>query len=345
MPDWYSLLRPLLFRLDAEKAHHLTLSLMRRSHGLGLQSLFFSGPEPSLQRPVTVMGLQFPNRIGLGAGLDKTGECVAALGALGFGHLEVGTVTPRPQAGNPKPRLFRLIENEAVINRMGFNNPGVDALLENVARSRRGFTGVLGINIGKNKDTPNGKAADDYVACLRAVYPAADYVTVNLSSPNTPGLRDLQAGTECRDLILTLQRVREDLAAEHEGRRVPLALKIAPDLAPESIHELADVFNETGIDAIVATNTTLDRSLVAGHPRAEETGGLSGRPLTQRSTETIRRLRERLVPAIPIIGVGGISSVADAREKLEAGASLVQIYSSLIYQGPRLVRTLAEALP
>ncbi|HRX56796.1 MAG: quinone-dependent dihydroorotate dehydrogenase [Verrucomicrobiales bacterium] len=341
MPDLYPLLRPLLFRLDAERAHHLTLSLLKLSASVGLNRLAFPPPPAGKQTPVTVMGLTFPNRVGLAAGLDKTGECVAALGALGFGHIEVGTVTPRPQAGNPRPRLFRLIEEEAIINRMGFNNPGVSTLVANVECSRRGFHGILGINIGKNKDTPNESAADDYVQCLRAVHATADYVTVNLSSPNTPGLRDLQGAADCRSLILKLQEERQILASRQGGRRVPLALKIAPDLPAESLRELAEVFNETRLDAVIATNTTLDRTLVKGHPRAEEAGGLSGRPLTRRATETIERLRERLDPSIPIIGVGGISCVADAEEKLAAGASLVQIYSSLIFRGPKLVAELA----
>lgn len=343
MPDFYKLARKILFRFDPETAHHLTLDGMVWAHRLGLLSVATgsccrSNPVSS---EIEVMGLRFPNRVGLAAGLDKAGTAVAAFGALGFGHVEIGTVTPRPQPGNPKPRLFRLVEHEAIINRMGFNNPGTAALLENVARSRRGFTGVLGINIGKNFDTPNERAFDDYLACYRAVYGAADYVTANLSSPNTKGLRDLQNVATCRELIATLQAARDELAPTHGGKRVPIVIKIAPDLTDEAVRDLVAAFSEMKVDGVIATNTTIDRAAVTGHRFAQETGGLSGAPVRTRSTEVIRVLREALDPAIPIIGVGGIASASDAQEKIEAGAALVQVYTGLVYRGPALVRELA----
>ncbi len=345
MPDFYKLARKILFRLDAETAHHLTLDGMRLAERLRLLGLLTGsgrGVDP-VGSEIEVMGLSFPNRVGLAAGLDKAGVAIDAFGTLGFGHVEVGTVTPRPQPGNDKPRLFRLVEHEAIINRMGFNNPGVAALLENVARSRRRFRGVLGINIGKNFDTPNENALDDYLSAFRAVYGAADYVAVNLSSPNTKGLRDLQNVETCRELITTLRAAREELAPNFGGKRPPIAIKIAPDLSDDQVKALADVFSECRVDGVIATNTTIDRSAVAGHQRAAEAGGLSGAPVRKRSTEVIGLLHDYLDPGIPIIGVGGILSAADAREKLDAGAALVQIYSGLIYRGPRLVREILDA--
>jgi dihydroorotate dehydrogenase len=288
------------------------------------------------------MGLKFPNRIGLAAGLDKEGNTIDALGRLGFGCIEIGTITPRPQAGNPKPRLFRLIQEEAIINRMGFNNPGIDAGVANV-RLSKSFKGIVGFNIGKNKDTPNENAADDYLACLRKAYPVADYVAVNLSSPNTPGLRDLQGAEASARLLELLKNEQLKLAAEH-GKQVPLLFKVAPDLDATHIRDLAQVFIDGGLDGLIATNTTLDRHQVAGHPRAGEAGGLSGRPVFEKSTATLKQFAEHLGGRIPIIGVGGISSLEDAREKLQAGAALVQIYTSFIYQGPKLVRELARGL-
>ncbi len=344
MPDFYKLARKVLFRLDAETAHHLTLDGMRWAERLRLLGPLTGSAPAAESGGVDVMGLTFPNRVGLAAGLDKAGVAVDAFGTLGFGHVEVGTVTPRPQPGNEQPRLFRLVEHEAIINRMGFNNPGVEALLANVARSRRRFRGVLGINIGKNFDTPNERALDDYLAGFRGVYGSADYVAVNLSSPNTKGLRDLQNVETCRELIRVLQAARDELAPAFDHRRVPIAIKIAPDLGDEQIRDLAGVFSETGIDGVIATNTTIDRKAVAGHPRAVEAGGLSGAPVRERSTEVIRVLRRELDQRIPIIGVGGILSGADALEKIEAGADLVQIYSGLIYRGPALVREVLEAL-
>lgn len=286
------------------------------------------------------MGLKFPNRVGLAAGLDKEGNTIDALGRLGFGCIEIGTITPRPQIGNPKPRLFRLLDHEAIINRMGFNNPGIDAGVENVA-SANSFKGIVGFNIGKNKDTPNENAADDYLACLRKAYPVADYVAVNLSSPNTPGLRDLQGADASARLLEVLKFEQQKLALEY-GKHVPLLFKVAPDLDEAHIRDLSEVFLKGGLDGLIATNTTLDRDLVAGHPRAAEAGGLSGRPVFAKSTHTLRAFASHLGGRIPIIGVGGISSLEDAREKLKAGASLVQIYTSFIYRGPALVRELAQ---
>jgi dihydroorotate dehydrogenase len=336
----YPLARSCLFKLDAEDAHHLSMRLLRAAESSGLLDFLF--PAAELSRPVEVMGLKFPNRIGLAAGLDKEGNTIDALGRLGFGSIEIGTITPRPQQGNPKPRLFRLIEHRAIINRMGFNNPGIDAGVENV-RSSSSFKGVVGFNIGKNKDTPNESAADDYLIGLRRAYPVADYVAVNLSSPNTPGLRDLQGAEASAGLLGKLKVEQQRLAQEH-GRQVPLLFKVAPDLDEAQIRDLSRVFLEGGLDGLIATNTTLDRDRVAGHPRAGEAGGLSGRPVFEKSTATLGSFASHLGGRIPIIGVGGISSVEDAREKLRAGASLVQIYTSFIYQGPGWVRQLANQL-
>ena len=340
MPDAYDIARSLLFQFDAETAHHLSLRGLRMAEKSGALQLLF--PEPDCIAPVEVMGLRFPNRVGLAAGLDKEGNTIDALGRLGFGFVEIGTITPRPQAGNPKPRLFRLIEQEAIINRMGFNNPGIEAGVANVKASKH-FEGVIGFNIGKNKDTPNENAADDYLACLRAAYTVADYIVVNLSSPNTPGLRDLQGEEASARLLERLKKEQDALAKEH-GKHVPLLFKVAPDLDPPHVSALARVFLDGGLDGLIATNTTLDRAPVAGHPRANEAGGLSGRPLTARSTEIIRAFATEFGGKIPIIGVGGISCAADAVEKIKAGASLVQIYSAFIYQGPRLIRECAQAI-
>lgn len=340
VPDAYDFARSLLFRLDAETAHHLSLQGLRLAEKSGILPLLF--PARECIAPVEVMGLKFPNRVGLAAGLDKEGNTIDALGRLGFGFVEIGTITPRPQAGNPKPRLFRLIEHEAIINRMGFNNPGIAAGVENVRRSKH-FSGVIGFNIGKNKDTPNENAADDYLACLKAAYPVADYIAVNLSSPNTPGLRDLQGSEASARLLGRLKQEQALLEKEH-GKRVPLLFKVAPDLEPQHVTDLARVFLDGGLDGLIATNTTLDRAPVAGHPRAAEAGGLSGKPLTQRSTEIIRAFASEFGDRIPIIGVGGISCAQDAVAKIEAGASLVQIYSAFIFQGPRLVRDCVDAL-
>jgi len=345
MPDLYPCARRLLFRLDAETAHHVTLAAMKGAEALGLLG-FLSGSrgEGGGSGPVRVMGLDFPNRVGLAAGLDKKGEAVAAFGRLGFGHVEVGTVTPRPQPGNERPRLFRLVEHEAIINRMGFNNPGLEGVLANLERSRRGFGGILGVNIGKNFDTPNERALDDYLRCFEAVYGVADYVTANLSSPNTKGLRELQDEAVCRELIRRLQAKREELAAAAPaggGRRVPLVIKIAPDLSDDALRVLGAVFSETGIDGVITTNTTLDRDSVQGHPLAAEAGGLSGGPLFEKSTRTLALLRAETDPSVALIASGGILDAEQARAKLEAGASLVQLYTGLVYRGPRLVREVA----
>ena len=336
----YPVFRSGLFRMDPESAHHVSMAALRIAEKLGVLSLL--SPDDELIRPVEVMGLKFPNRVGLAAGLDKEGNTIDALGRLGFGCVEIGTITPRPQPGNPKPRLFRLIPHEAIINRMGFNNSGIDAGVANV-RASKTFHGVIGFNIGKNKDTPNENAADDYLACLRKAYEVAGYVAVNLSSPNTPGLRDLQGAEASARLLETLKREQEKVAAE-QGRRVPLLFKVAPDLDEAHIRDLARVFLDGGLDGLIATNTTLDRDAVADHPRANEAGGLSGKPVFHKSTQVLKAFASHLGGKIPIIGVGGISSVEDAREKLRAGADLVQIYTSFIYQGPRLVRELAREL-
>lgn len=332
-------LRPLLFRLDPERAHDLGLSALRLAERTGLLNLL---EHRELSQPVELLGLRFPNRIGLAAGLDKNGNTIDALGRLGFGFIEVGTVTPRPQPGNPKPRLFRLREAEAIVNRMGFNNDGIDALVTHVGRARS-FRGLIGINIGRNKDTPNESAVEDYLECMRKAWRVADYLAVNLSSPNTPGLRELQQAVACARLLARLKQEQEILTRS-TSRRVPLFFKIAPDLDRRQIGELARVFLDGGLDGLIATNTTLDRGDVAGCRHAGEAGGLSGRPLFRKSNEVLSAFAEQLSARIPIIGVGGVSSLEDAREKLHCGASLVQIYTSLIYRGPGLVRELSRAL-
>jgi len=334
----YGLARPLLFALDPERAHDLTLEGLQRAHELGASRLL---DVPLEGEPVTIMGLQFPNPVGLAAGLDKNGAHIDALGAMGFGFVEVGTVTPRPQPGNPKPRMFRLPQSQALINRLGFNNGGVEQFVANVQRAT--YRGVLGLNIGKNAVTPVEAALDDYRLCLNAVYPHADYVTINISSPNTQGLRSLQGDEQLDKLLTALTAEREALSQQH-GKRVPLAVKIAPDLDDVALPRLADTLVARGIDAVIATNTTIARDAVAGLPHAEETGGLSGRPLRGRSTEVVRLLAAHLQGALPIIAVGGIVDPQDAVEKMAAGASLVQLYTGLIYTGPALVAQCRAAL-
>ncbi len=338
MPLPYSLVRPLLFRLEPEVAHRLTLQGLRLAHTAGLSLLYASAP---VRDPVQLLGLRFPNRVGLAAGLDKNGEAIDAFAAMGFGFVEVGTVTPRPQPGNPRPRLFRLPQAQALINRMGFNNAGLDAFLRHVRRSHRSVP--LGLNIGKNATTPVEQALDDYRLGLRGVYAAADYVTVNISSPNTRSLRSLQDDAALNALLAGLVQERESLR-DHHGRHVPILLKIAPDLDDAGIDTIADAVHAHGIDGLIATNTTVSREAVAGLPYADEAGGLSGAPVREASNRVIRRLRNRLGRDMPIIGVGGILSGADAVEKLRAGADLVQIYTGLIYRGPALVRECALAL-
>lgn len=333
----YALLRPLLFSMDAERAHDLTLHLLDGAARMHVTRLAGGRAAPL---PVRAFGLDLPNPVGLAAGLDKNGAHIDALGALGFGFIEVGTVTPRPQPGNPKPRLFRLPEHEAVINRFGFNNLGVDALVRNVERAR--WRGVLGINIGKNKDTPNERAADDYLHCLERVFPLAGYVTVNISSPNTQGLRELQQEDTLRRFIGTLRESQEQLGARH-GRR-PMLLKIAPDIDAAQMDAIAEVVRSHRVDGLICTNTTIERGAVAGHPLADEAGGLSGRPLLGPSTDVLRGMHERLGGAVPLLGVGGITRGENAAAKLDAGADAVQLYSGLIYRGPALVRDCVEAL-
>ena len=334
----YSLLRPALFRLDPETAHNLTLSGLKTTHTLGLSGLIAKRPPGD---PHTVMGLTFPNPVGLAAGLDKNGECIDGLAALGFGFIEIGTVTPLSQPGNPQPRLFRLPQAQAIINRMGFNNHGVDALVENVQQTK--YKGILGINIGKNSATPIEKAADDYLICLRKVYAHASYITVNISSPNTKNLRQLQGGNELDALLAQLKAEQLKLADAH-GKYVPLAVKIAPDLDADQIGNIAALLIKHHIDGVIATNTTLSREGVEHLPHGNETGGLSGAPVRDKSTAVIRALASELQGALPIIGAGGILSGADAAEKIEAGAALVQLYSGLIYRGPELVGECCAAL-
>jgi dihydroorotate dehydrogenase len=334
----YALLRPLLFALDAETAHAASLTALDALTALGCTGML-GGKHVACAR--RVMGIEFPNPVGLAAGLDKNGEHIDGLAALGFGFIEIGTVTPRPQPGNPRPRLFRLPAARAIINRMGFNNLGVAYLLDRVRRAR--YRGVLGINIGKNFDTPIERAADDYLACLKQVYPLASYVTVNISSPNTRNLRALQQAEELRPLLAVLKLEQQRLTDRH-GKYVPLAVKIAPDLEPGQLSAIAALLCEHKIDAVIATNTTLDRSTVRGQPGADEAGGLSGTPLTAKSAGIVRALARELDGALPIIGVGGIMGAGDALAMTNAGASLVQLYSGLIYRGPRLIAESASAL-
>ncbi|MEG3049295.1 MAG: quinone-dependent dihydroorotate dehydrogenase [Thermomonas sp.] len=335
----YALSRPFLFAFDAERAHGLGLASLEAAYRSGLNPLIAKPPKPL---PTKAFGLTFPNPVGLAAGLDKNGAHIDALLALGFGFVEVGTVTPRAQPGNPKPRMFRLPEQEAVINRLGFNNEGVDALVRNVERARR-IGGLLGINIGKNKDTPNESAEDDYLHCLRKVYPLADYVTVNISSPNTAGLRELQEEQALRRLVSVLRDEQEKLAGQH-GKRVPMLVKIAPDLSENDIDAAGRVLGDLGVDGVIASNTTIARDGVEGARFADEVGGLSGAPLLSRSTAVLRMLRTRLPESIPLVGVGGILHGADAATKQAAGALLVQVYTGLVYRGPALIGECVDAL-
>ena len=338
MHKLYPLFRPLLFAVDPEAAHQIVFRALDSAAALGVAQLSTPRLEPA---PVRVMGIEFPNRVGLAAGLDKNAEHLRGLATLGFGFLEAGTVTPRPQPGNPKPRMFRLERSEALINRMGFNNDGVDRFVENVARSR--FEGVLGINIGRNFDTSNARAAYDYIDCLRKVYPYARYVTVNVSSPNTQGLRDLQA-EDAFGALLTRLKSEDAALAQRHGRRVPLVVKIAPDLDRRAIEAIARSLVHHRIDGVIATNTTTARDAVVGQRHADEPGGLSGRPLREKSTAVVRLLAKALDGALPIIGVGGIFSGAEAREKIDAGATLIQLYTGLVYRGPELVAECVKAL-
>ncbi len=334
----YSLIKPILFQLDAEFTHDLTLKTLKFSEKTGVLNGY---PKAPVCTPREVMGLTFPNAVGLAAGLDKNGAVIDGMAKLGFGFIEVGTVTPRPQPGNPKPRLFRVKEAQGIINRFGFNNLGVDNLVENVKAAK--YSGILGINIGKNFDTPNERAVDDYLICMQKVYAHASYITVNISSPNTQNLRDLQAAEALSGLLDSLKLEQKKLADKH-GKYVPMTLKIAPDLTQEQVIEIADLLMKHQIDGVIATNTTLARDAVKGMENGEETGGLSGGPVCNQSTIVIQQLSKQLQGALPIIGVGGILSGADAVEKIAAGADLVQIYSGLIYQGPKLVHDICKTL-
>ncbi len=339
----YSLIKPLLFQLDAEFTHDLTLKTLKCAEKSGVLNCYAKAP---ICVPREVMGLTFPNAVGLAAGLDKNGAVIDGMAKLGFGFIEVGTVTPRPQPGNPRPRLFRLTEVQGIINRFGFNNLGVDNLVENVkaAKYKGSFSNqILGINIGKNFDTPMEKAVDDYLLCMQSVYAHASYITVNISSPNTKNLRDLQEKEALSSLLASLKLEQKKLAEQH-GKYVPMTLKIAPDLTQKQVNEITDLLMKHQIDGVIATNTTLSRDAVKGLHNAEETGGLSGAPVHNQSTLIIKQLSKQLQGALPIIGVGGILSGADAVEKIAAGASLVQVYSGLIYKGPKLVHDICKTL-
>ncbi|MDH5257463.1 MAG: quinone-dependent dihydroorotate dehydrogenase [Gammaproteobacteria bacterium] len=333
----YKFIRPLLFKFDAEVAHEFSLKALDIADRMGLLKLYSSD---IANRPKTVMGITFPSNVGLAAGLDKNGDHINALSSLGFGFVEIGTVTPRPQDGNPKPRMFRLPERLAIINRMGFNNKGVDYLVEQVKKSN--FKGVLGINIGKNADTPMENAVDDYLICLNKVYEYASYITINISSPNTKNLRQLQQGNEFKPLLSALKKQQSVLADKH-NKYVPLVVKIAPDLTHKEVSVIAQVLLDLNMDGVIATNTTISRDAVKGITHAEEAGGLSGAPVFRQSTEVVAQLYAHLNGEIPIIAAGGIMSAEDAKEKIKAGASLVQIYSGLIYKGPELIKDIKQA--
>lgn len=335
---FYSAIRNVFFKFDPEKIHEFTIKSLKAT---GATPLNFAYKQTVPNKPVQVMGIHFPNPCGLAAGLDKNGECIRAFDDMGFGFVEIGTITPRPQPGNDKPRIFRIPEANAVINRMGFNNKGVDYLIDQVRKAK--FNGVLGINIGKNKDTPDENAKDDYIHCMRKVYNFATYITINISSPNTPGLRSLQYGEALNDLLSSLKAEQTSLAKKFD-KYVPVAVKIAPDLTLEEVESIAECLIENGIDGVIATNTTLSREGVEGLEHGDEQGGLSGQPVKEKSTQVIQMLAKALNDQIPIIGVGGIASGEDAKEKIAAGAKLVQVYTGFIYQGPELVKEVVKAL-
>ncbi|WP_394173235.1 quinone-dependent dihydroorotate dehydrogenase [Thalassotalea litorea] len=338
---FYSIARKFLFKLDAEQAHDVAINMFKSPAANALKGLY--GAKVA-DKPVSVMGIEFPNPVGLAAGLDKNGECIRGFSALGFGFVEVGTVTPRPQPGNDKPRIFRIPQADAIINRMGFNNHGVDYLVDQVRKAKQaGFDGVLGINIGKNKDTEEENAKDDYIHCMRKVYEHADYITVNISSPNTPGLRALQYGDALNELLAALKVEQAQLAETH-GKYIPLAVKIAPDLDEQEVQGIADCLLSNDIDAVIATNTTLSREGVEQLAHGDEMGGLSGVPVQEKSLQVIKLLADRLDGKMPIIGVGGINSAAAAKAKLAAGASLVQVYTGFIYEGPDLIKRIVDEL-
>lgn len=329
---FYPVIRSLLFALDAEKSHELTLKLMKKIAGTPAEFLI---KQEIKSLPIQCMGLTLPNRLGLAAGLDKNGECIDAFASMGFGFIEVGTVTPLAQPGNDLPRLFRLPDANGIINRMGFNNHGVDQLIANINKSA--YKGILGINIGKNKDTPVEYGKDDYLVCMDKTWDKASYLTINISSPNTPGLRSLQYGEALDDLLIAVKQKQAQLTSLH-AKYVPVAIKIAPDLSEQELIQVADSLVSHKIDAVIATNTTLDRSLIEGLPLAREAGGLSGRPLQSISTQVIKIMHRELKGALPIIGVGGIDSAIAAKEKINAGATLLQVYSGFIYYGPQLLK-------
>jgi dihydroorotate dehydrogenase len=336
--NFYEIIKPLLFQLDAEFTHDLTLTTLKFAEKTGVLNRY---PKAPICAPREVMGLTFPSAVGLAAGLDKNGVVIDGMAKLGFGFIEVGTVTPRPQPGNPKPRLFRVPQAEGIINRFGFNNLGVDNLVDNVKAAK--YLGILGINIGKNFDTLNERAVDDYLVCMQKVYELASYITVNISSPNTKNLRDLQAAEALFTLLAGLKAEQKKLADKH-GKYVPITLKIAPDLDENQVIEIADLLMQHKIDGVIATNTTLARDAVKGMKHAEEAGGLSGAPVRNQSTIVTQQLSNQLQGALPIISVGGILSGADAAEKIAAGASLVQVYSGLIYKGPKLIHDICKTL-
>lgn len=334
----YSIIQKCLFTQDAEWSHDFTINWLRRTQNTPLEFIY---KQSTPSKPVSVFGITFKNPVGLAAGLDKNGECIDAFAAMGFGFIEIGTVTPKAQSGNDKPRMFRLPKGEAIINRMGFNNKGVDNLIENVKKAK--YAGVLGINIGKNKLTPEENALDDYLICLRKVYNYASYVTVNISSPNTPGLRNLQHGDALQTLLNGLKKEQKLLEVEH-GKYVPILVKIAPDLEEQEIVDMANSLIDAEIDGVIATNTTLDRDLVKGQQYADEMGGLSGAVLTQKSQAVTERLCKEIAGRIPVIGVGGIHSGLSAKKRIDAGSSLIQVYSSLIYKGPGLIKEILNSL-
>ena len=334
----YSAIRNVFFKFDAETIHEMTIKALKNTGKTPFRAAYCQSVP---NKPITVMGIEFPNPVGLAAGLDKNGECIPAFSSMGFGFVEVGTVTPRPQPGNEKPRIFRLPEANAVINRMGFNNKGVDYLVDQVRKAQ--FKGVLGINIGKNKDTPEENAKDDYILCMQKVYNFATYITINISSPNTPGLRSLQYGDALNELLSSLKTEQTTLAEKY-GKYVPIAVKIAPDLTEPEVESIAECLIANNIDGVIATNTTLSREGVEGLEHGEEMGGLSGEPVKEKSTQVIKLLAKALDNKLPIIGVGGISNGADAKEKIDAGAKLVQVYTGFIYQGPELIKNVVKAL-
>ncbi|MAY58181.1 MAG: dihydroorotate dehydrogenase (quinone) [Pseudoalteromonas sp.] len=335
---FYDLARRFMFTRDAEWAHDFALNNLRRFANTPLSAAW---SQSVANKPVNFLGLEFKNPVGLAAGLDKNAECIDAFAQMGFGFVEVGTVTPRPQAGNDKPRMFRLPQSNAIINRMGFNNKGVDNLVNNVKAAK--YDGILGINIGKNKDTPNEQGKDDYIHCMRKVFEYASYITVNISSPNTPGLRDLQYGAALDDLLQSLKNEQLDLIAKH-NKNVPVLVKIAPDLDPIQIEQVSESLLTNKIDGVIATNTTLERSLVQGLQYADEAGGLSGAPVRERSTHIVSELKRLTNNQLPIIGVGGIDDVQSAKEKMNAGADLIQVYTGFIYKGPQLVKSIINDL-